>query len=138
MLAGAAVVALAATAMLTRHVLGESRIDQMFRDRAVMEQLGPLGYHGYDAWTYAATSWFRKPASADEIAGVRQWFADRVALRGQPVLARLPRDHGDGEDAGPLDADPDPSAAAALDRHQPSQVVARAAQAIASSDGAWK
>jgi len=36
------------------HASHKSRccFDQMFRNRAVMEQLGPFGYHAYDAWTY--------------------------------------------------------------------------------------
>ena len=53
----------------------------MFRDRAVVEQLGPFGYHAYDAWTYARTTFFRAPVSAEQIADARRWFAERAPLR---------------------------------------------------------
>jgi hypothetical protein len=36
-----------------RQVLASTPFDQMFRDRSVVERLGPFGYHAYDLWTYA-------------------------------------------------------------------------------------
>ena len=65
----------------TLSVLRASHLDQMFRDRAVMEQLGPLGYHTYDAWTYARSTVFRPAVSDAQVADARAWFASRAPLR---------------------------------------------------------
>ena len=62
-------------------VLRSGALDQMFRNRAVMEQLGPFGYHAYDAWTYARATLLRQDATADQIAAARAWFAERSPLR---------------------------------------------------------
>ena len=62
-------------------LLRGSQLDRMFRDRAVMEQLGPLGYHAYDAWTYGRSTLFRPRVSDDQIAGAHAWFASRAPLR---------------------------------------------------------
>ena len=40
--------AVVATSVPTAAVLRRGELDQMFRNRAVMEQLGPFGYHAYD------------------------------------------------------------------------------------------
>ena len=35
------------------HALAITPLDQMFRARSIVEQLGPFGYHAYDTWNYA-------------------------------------------------------------------------------------
>jgi lipoteichoic acid synthase len=65
----------------TLSVLRASHLDQIFRDRAVMEQLGPLGYHAYDAWAYARSTVFRPAVSDAQVADARAWFATRAPLR---------------------------------------------------------
>lgn len=61
--------------------LRQAPLEQMFRDRAMMEQLGPLGYHAYDAWTFAESTLFRPPLSDAELSDVQAWFAARASLR---------------------------------------------------------
>ena len=56
-------------------------LSQVFRDRAVAEQLGLFGYHAYDAWAYAAATMFRPAPTAAELDEVRAWFAERRGLR---------------------------------------------------------
>jgi phosphoglycerol transferase MdoB-like AlkP superfamily enzyme len=63
------------------HVLAATPLDQMFRNRAVAEQLGPFGYHAYDAWTYAHARWFKPRASPQEIDDAVAWFASRAPMR---------------------------------------------------------
>src|SRR5947209_6149275 len=53
----------------------------MFRDRAVVEQLGPFGYHAYDAWNYARSTWWRPDASDADMQDALEWFAERTPLR---------------------------------------------------------
>ena len=62
-------------------VLASSHLDQMFRDRAVVEELGPFGFHAYDAWTYARGTLLRPPPTEAQVADVRAWFAARTPLR---------------------------------------------------------
>jgi lipoteichoic acid synthase len=68
-----------AAAALT--ILGRGEIDQMFRNRAVMEQLGPFGYHVYDAWAYARATLFRPQTTTGQLTEARDWFAERAPLR---------------------------------------------------------
>ena len=65
-------------------VLESTPLDQMFRDRAVVEQLGPFGYHVYDAWNYAHATWLRPAVTAAQIDDARTWFAARAPLRAGP------------------------------------------------------
>ena len=62
-------------------MLASTPFDQMFRDRSVVERLGPFGYHAYDLWNYAHN---RLAASARD----RGRGAGRavVVRRGQPRL----------------------------------------------------
>jgi lipoteichoic acid synthase len=62
-------------------VLASTPLDQMFRDRAVAEQLGPFGYHAYDAWNYTRATLLRPRASEAQIDAARAWFAERAPLR---------------------------------------------------------
>jgi lipoteichoic acid synthase len=61
--------------------LASTPLDQMFRDRAVVEQLGPFGYHAYDGWNYARTTWLRPPHSEAQWRDAVAWFAGRASLR---------------------------------------------------------
>src|SRR5262249_26889354 len=63
------------------HTLPSLVLDQVFRDRAVAEQLGPFGYHAYDTWNYVASTLFRPAPTAAELDDVRAWFAERRPLR---------------------------------------------------------
>ena len=56
-------------------------LDQMFRNRTVMEQLGPYGFHAYDAWMYVRATAFRPPLTKKEVDALAYWFADRAPLR---------------------------------------------------------
>jgi phosphoglycerol transferase MdoB-like AlkP superfamily enzyme len=67
--------------MSAPRVLAAARLDQMFRDRAVVEQLGPFGFHVYDAWNYARATWLRPPATDAEVRRALDWFAARARLR---------------------------------------------------------
>jgi lipoteichoic acid synthase len=62
-------------------VLAGSRLDQVFRNRALVEQLGPFGYHAYDVWSYVRTTMMRPRASEADIDSARRWFAERATLR---------------------------------------------------------
>ena len=55
-------------------VPGTAALDQMFRDRAVVEQLGPFGFHAYDAWSYARSSGSGVPRRAAEDRRARAWL----------------------------------------------------------------
>jgi lipoteichoic acid synthase len=66
-------------------VLRSMPLDQMFRDRAVVEQLGLFGYHAYDAWNFARSTWLRPPASDSELQDALSWFAARAPLRAGPA-----------------------------------------------------
>jgi phosphoglycerol transferase MdoB-like AlkP superfamily enzyme len=79
--AGAAVVLALGLFVSAPRVLASIQLEQMFRDRAVAEELSPLGYHGYDAWSYARSTLFRPRASAAQTEAARAWFADRASLR---------------------------------------------------------
>ena len=76
-----AVLAIVGALLSAPHVLASASLDQMFRNRAVAEQLGPFGYHAYDAWSYARARWFKRPASPQEIDDAVAWFAARAPLR---------------------------------------------------------
>jgi lipoteichoic acid synthase len=75
------VIVVVAGAVPTVAILRRGELDQMFRNRAVMEQLGPFGYHLYDAWSYARATLFRPRATARQVAEARDWFAERAPLR---------------------------------------------------------
>jgi lipoteichoic acid synthase len=62
-------------------VLAADQFDQMFRNRTVVEHLGPLGFHAYDAFIYARARWLHRAATGDEVEQVRAWFDERAPLR---------------------------------------------------------
>jgi phosphoglycerol transferase MdoB-like AlkP superfamily enzyme len=75
------VVVVGGVALSAPRVLASTPLDQMFRARSVVEQLGPLGYHAYDTWNYARSTWLRPPATDDEVRDAAAWFRDRARLR---------------------------------------------------------
>jgi lipoteichoic acid synthase len=75
------VILVVAGVVATVPILRRGELDQMFRNRAVMEQLGPFGYHAYDAWAYARATLFRPAATTRQLAEARDWFAERAPLR---------------------------------------------------------
>jgi lipoteichoic acid synthase len=78
-----AVFALAVTglAVSAPRVLTAEQLDQVFRDRAVMEQLGPFGFHLFDLWSYVRSTVLRPQATSSDIKLALAWFADRARLR---------------------------------------------------------
>jgi phosphoglycerol transferase MdoB-like AlkP superfamily enzyme len=70
-----------AAAVPAAAVLRRGELGQMFRNRAVMEQLGPFGYHIYDVWTYMHGTLFRPAATPAQISAARAWFAERAPVR---------------------------------------------------------
>ena len=62
-------------------VLASTPLDQMFRARSVVEQLGPFGYHAYDTWNYARSTWLRRPATAAQVDEAVAWLRERAPLR---------------------------------------------------------
>jgi len=79
--AAVAAVVAAGAAVSAPRVLASAPLDQMFRARAVVEQLGPFGYHAYDAWSYARTTWLRPPATDAQVQDAIAWFSERAPLR---------------------------------------------------------
>jgi phosphoglycerol transferase MdoB-like AlkP superfamily enzyme len=62
-------------------VLISAPLDQMFRARSVVEELGPFGYHAYDSWNYARSTWLRPPAPPEQVDAILGWLRDRAPLR---------------------------------------------------------
>ena len=79
--AGALVAVTAGGVLAGGAVVRGGQLNQVFRDRAVMEQLGPLGYHAYDMWGFARSTFFRSEPTPTEIEQARAWFAERTPLR---------------------------------------------------------
>ncbi len=73
--------ALSAMIVSVPRVLASTPLDQMFRARSVVEQLGPFGYHAYDTWTYVHHTWLRPPATPAQIDDALAWFRERAPLR---------------------------------------------------------
>ena len=76
-----ALLAAGGIALSARQVLASASLDQMFRDRAVAEQLGPFGFHVYDVWNYARSRWLKAPLTASQFDGAAAWLAARAPLR---------------------------------------------------------
>ena len=62
-------------------VLASTPLDQMFRARSVVEQLGPFGYHAYDTWNYVHATWLRRPATPAQVQDAVDWLRQRAPLR---------------------------------------------------------
>jgi phosphoglycerol transferase MdoB-like AlkP superfamily enzyme len=78
--AAAVTVALIAGGLLAR-VADAADFTRMFSARSVMEDLGPFGYHVFNAWTFARFSLFRRALSPSEVADVRAWFVESMPQR---------------------------------------------------------
>jgi lipoteichoic acid synthase len=78
----AALVAASGLALSAPRVLASTPLDQLFRARSVVEQLGPFGYHAYDGWNYARASWLRPPVTATQLEEAASWLAHRAPTRG--------------------------------------------------------
>jgi lipoteichoic acid synthase len=63
------------------HALTVTPLDQMFRARSIVEQVGPFGYHAYDLWNYARSTWLRRPATAAQVEDAAAWLRERAPLR---------------------------------------------------------
>ena len=62
-------------------VLASAPLDQMFRARSVVEQLGAFGYHAYDTWNYARSAWLHQRASTAQLEDAVAWLRERAPLR---------------------------------------------------------
>jgi phosphoglycerol transferase MdoB-like AlkP superfamily enzyme len=80
-----AALSLAGVPLSAPRVLASTSFAQTFRDRAVVEQLGLFGFHAFDAWNYARSTWLRRSATDAEIRVAEAWFHDRAALRAGPA-----------------------------------------------------
>jgi len=80
----AAVLVAAGLMVSAPRVLASTPLDQMFRDRAVVEQLGLFGFHAYDGWNYARSRWLRHDATEGEVRDALSWFVRRTPLRAGP------------------------------------------------------
>ncbi len=76
-----ALLAAAGIALSAPRVLASTPLDQMFRDRSVVEQLGPFGFHLYDGWNYARARWLRPPLTDAQFDDLVSWFAARASVR---------------------------------------------------------
>ncbi len=56
-------------------------LGQVFTNLAIVQQLGPFGYHLHDGWGYLRSRWLRPPLSSADRAEVEDWFAARKPLR---------------------------------------------------------
>jgi phosphoglycerol transferase MdoB-like AlkP superfamily enzyme len=65
--------------------LRDAPLDQMFRNRAVVEELGGFGYHAYDAWRFVEGTAMRPAATETEVQQTTAWFRDRAPLRSGPA-----------------------------------------------------
>ena len=83
--AAVAALVLLGAELSARQVLASTPLDQMFRDRSVVERLGPFGYHAYDVWTYVHNRWLRPPATEAEVQDALSWFVERQPLRAGPT-----------------------------------------------------
>ena len=74
---------LAAGAMLTSmpRALSSLSLEQMFRDRAVVEQLGVFGFHVYDLWNYTRATVLRASVTDEQLNDAVAWFRYREPLR---------------------------------------------------------
>jgi lipoteichoic acid synthase len=81
MTAAIAGLAVSALALSAPRVLASTPLDQMFRARSVVEQLGPFGYHAYDTWNYLRGTWLRRPATDAQVDEVLAWLRERAPLR---------------------------------------------------------
>jgi phosphoglycerol transferase MdoB-like AlkP superfamily enzyme len=73
--------AVSGVALSARGAIASTPLDQMFRDRAIVEQLGPFAFHAYDTWNYVRATWLRVPVSEAKLQEAAEWFEARAPLR---------------------------------------------------------
>jgi len=76
-----AVLAVSGVALSARGAIVSTPLEQTFRDRAIVERLGPFGFHAYDSWSYVRGTWLRAPATDAQVQAAAEWFAARAPLR---------------------------------------------------------
>jgi phosphoglycerol transferase MdoB-like AlkP superfamily enzyme len=81
----AGVLAVAGLSLAPPRAATSSALDQMFRDRSVVEQLGLYGFHAYDGWNYIRSTWLRKDATDAEVRDALSWFVARAPMRSGPA-----------------------------------------------------
>ncbi len=81
----AGLLGLTAVAMGLPRTTTSSTLDQMFRDRLVVEQLGLFGFHAYDGWNYVRSTWLRREATDGEVRDALDWFVARAPMRSGPA-----------------------------------------------------
>ena len=79
--AAAATLAVSGAVVSAPRVLASTPLDQMFRARSVVEQLGPFGYHAYDTWNYVGATLLRPPATSAQVQAGVDWLRERAPLR---------------------------------------------------------
>jgi len=80
-LAIAGLLALAGLWLAPPAATASGALGQMFRDRAVVEQLGLFGFHAYDSWNFVRSTWLRPEATDAEVRDAESWFVDRAPMR---------------------------------------------------------
>jgi phosphoglycerol transferase MdoB-like AlkP superfamily enzyme len=81
----AGVLAIAVFSLAPPRPPASSALDQMFRDRSVVEQLGLFGFHAYDGWNYVRSTWLRPEATDEEVSDALSWFVARAPMRSGPA-----------------------------------------------------
>ncbi|HEX7139249.1 MAG TPA: LTA synthase family protein [Vicinamibacterales bacterium] len=81
----ASALAVVGLAMAPPRAAAASALDQMFRDRSVVEQLGLFGFHAYDGWNYVRSTWLRPEATDAEVRDALAWFVARAPMRSGPA-----------------------------------------------------
>jgi phosphoglycerol transferase MdoB-like AlkP superfamily enzyme len=62
-------------------LLHDPTLKKFFRNLAVVERVGPLGFHTLDVWQDVENDWLRPALTPAELAETRQWFAARAGSR---------------------------------------------------------
>ena len=83
----AGVLAIAALSLIPPRATASTALDQMFRDRSVVEQLGLFGFHAYDGWNYVRSTWLRPEPTDAEVGDALSWFVARAPLRSGPAAS---------------------------------------------------
>jgi len=85
--AALAAIATAGAALSAPAALASAPLDQMFRARSVVEQLGPFAYHAYDVWNYVRSTRLRPPVTDAQVSDALAWLLERAPLREGPSAA---------------------------------------------------
>ena len=80
-----AALAVVAVPLSVAREIASAPLDQMFRDRSVVERLGLFGFHAYDLWNYARSTWLRPTATDAQVQAALAWFVARAPQRSGPA-----------------------------------------------------